>query len=37
MPNFLHELTDFGDLIRVVSSEKGIVPQLVEKDYLLSY
>ena len=34
--SFLHDLPDFADLINVVSREKGIVPQLVEKDLPLS-
>lgn len=37
MPKFLHELSDFGNLIRVVSGEKGIIPQLVEKDYWIMH
>ncbi len=35
--SFLHELTDFSDLIQVVSREKGILPQLVEKDYWIMH
>ena len=34
---FLHDIKDFGDLIRVVSREKGILPQLVEKDYWIMH
>ena len=30
---YLHELDDFPALIQIVSDEKGIIPQLVEKDY----
>jgi len=30
---FLHELSDFDELIQVVSGEYEIAPQLVEKDY----
>ncbi|GAB7027999.1 nucleotidyl transferase AbiEii/AbiGii toxin family protein [Geotalea toluenoxydans] len=38
MPSeFLHQLADFGDLIGVVSREKGIVPQLIEKDYWIMH
>jgi hypothetical protein len=35
--NFLHNLSDFKDLILVVSREKGILPQLVEKDYWIMH
>lgn len=34
---FLHELRDFADLIRVVSGEKRILPQLIEKDYWIMH
>lgn len=38
MPSkFLHELDDFDDLIGVVSREKSILPQLVEKDYWIMH
>jgi hypothetical protein len=30
---FLHNHTEFADLIRIVATEKGIDPALVEKDY----
>jgi hypothetical protein len=31
--DFLHNHRQFGDLIRIVADERGIVPALVEKDY----
>lgn len=34
---FLHELKDFADLVRVVSGEKRILPQLIEKDYWIMH
>jgi len=34
---FLHEHPDFPDLIRIVSDEKNIIPQLVEKDYWIMH
>lgn len=34
---FLHELSDFGELIQVVSGEHGIIPQLIEKDYWIMH
>ena len=34
---FLHELEDFRDLLLVVANQKGILPQLVEKDYWLMH
>lgn len=37
MDKFLHELNDFGQLIAVVSDEKGIDPVLVEKDYWIMH
>lgn len=30
---YLHETTDFKDLISIVAAELGILPELVEKDY----
>lgn len=33
MPDYLHNHTDFSDLIKIVADEKGIEPGLVEKDY----
>ena len=35
--SFLHEQSDFDELIRVVSGEHGIAPQLVEKDYWIMH
>ncbi len=37
MPDFLHERRDFGDLVGVVSGERGIDPVLVEKDYWIMH
>lgn len=34
---YIHELKEFSDLIQVVSAEKGIIPQLVEKDYWIMH
>lgn len=34
---FLHDLEDFPDLIRAVSHERHIQPQLVEKDYWIMH
>lgn len=34
---YLHELKEFPDLIRIISAEKGITPQLVEKDYWIMH
>ena len=34
---YLHELADFPDLIRIVTEEMNIVPQLVEKDYWIMH
>ena len=34
---YIHELKEFSDLIQVVSTEKGIIPQLVEKDYWIMH
>lgn len=34
---FLHELSDFDELIQVVSGEQGVAPQLVEKDYWIMH
>ena len=33
MPKFCHELNDFSELCRVISDERNVLPQLVEKDY----
>lgn len=35
--SFLHNLKDFRDLIQVVSSERRILPQLIEKDYWIMH
>ncbi len=35
--SYLHELKDFRDLIQVVSSERRILPQLIEKDYWIMH
>ena len=37
MPKFCHELDDFPELCRVISSERNILPQLVEKDYWIMH
>lgn len=38
MPNeYLHQLKDFPDLIRIVSEERSIDPILVEKDYWIMH
>jgi hypothetical protein len=36
-PPYLHDLKDFPDLIEIVASERGIIPQLVEKDYWIMH
>lgn len=35
--SYLHNLKDFRDLIQVVSSERRILPQLIEKDYWIMH
>jgi hypothetical protein len=35
--SYLHDLKDFSDLIQVVSGEKRILPQLIEKDYWIMH
>jgi len=35
MPDFVHNDTEFKELLNIVSSEKGIDITLVEKDYWL--
>jgi Nucleotidyl transferase AbiEii toxin, Type IV TA system len=35
--SYLHDLKDFRELIQVVSSEKRILPQLIEKDYWIMH
>ncbi len=37
MPEFLHARRDFGQLVSLVASERGIDPVLVEKDYWLMH
>lgn len=37
MAKFLHELTDFKQLIAVVSDAQGIAPTLIEKDYWIMH
>lgn len=34
---YLHEFKDFNDLVNVVSKEKAIAPQLIEKDYWIMH
>jgi len=34
---YLHERSDFPDLIRVVAGERGLLPALVEKDYWIMH
>jgi len=34
---FLHERSDFADLIRIVANERGLLPALVEKDYWIMH
>ncbi len=34
---YLHELSEFSELVQIVSAEKGIVPQLIEKDYWIMH
>ena len=35
--SLLHEREDFGDLIRIVADERGVLPALVEKDYWIMH
>ena len=35
--SYLHEQKDFRDLIQVVSNERRILPQLIEKDYWIMH
>jgi hypothetical protein len=37
MTDFLHDRPDFKDLLSLVSSERGITPALVEKDYWIMH
>ena len=34
---YLHELDDFPTLVNIVSDEKGVIPQLFEKDYWIMH
>lgn len=34
---FLHERSDFADLIRIVADERGLLPAFVEKDYWIMH
>lgn len=34
---YLHHLEEFPELIEIVASERGIIPQLVEKDYWIMH
>ena len=36
-PEYLHNHSEFPDLIRIVAAEKGIDPALVEKDYWIMH
>ncbi|HHJ19736.1 MAG TPA: nucleotidyl transferase AbiEii/AbiGii toxin family protein [Gammaproteobacteria bacterium] len=35
--SYLHERSDFSDLIRIVADERGLLPALVEKDYWIMH
>ena len=35
--SYLHERSDFSDLIRIVADEQGLIPALVEKDYWIMH
>jgi len=37
MPEFLHDRSDFDDLLRLVSENQGITPALIEKDYWIMH
>ncbi len=37
MPDFVHNDTEFKELLNIVSSEKGIDINLVEKDYWIMH
>jgi hypothetical protein len=37
MPEYLHNHTQFSDLLNILSEEKGIQPGLIEKDYWLMH
>lgn len=34
---FLHEHTNFQDLLKILAEQKGILPQLIEKDYWIMH
>lgn len=34
---YLHERSDFSDLIRIVADERTLLPALVEKDYWIMH
>ncbi|BCO30080.1 hypothetical protein TspCOW1_01830 [Thiohalobacter sp. COW1] len=34
---YLHERSDFSDLVRIVADERGVLPALVEKDYWIMH
>ena len=36
-PDYLHNHTQFPELIRIVAEQKGIDPALVEKDYWIMH
>lgn len=36
-PSFLHERSDFRDLIAIIASERNIAPAIIEKDYWLMH
>ncbi len=37
MASFLHDRSDFGDLLTLVSNARAITPALVEKDYWIMH
>ncbi|MNK21260.1 hypothetical protein D3C87_395130 [compost metagenome] len=37
MATYLHQHKDFPDLLSIISSETGILPQLIEKDYWIMH
>lgn len=37
MPNFLHDRSDFKELLAIVAEQRGIDPVLVEKDYWIMH
>ncbi|WDO12334.1 nucleotidyl transferase AbiEii/AbiGii toxin family protein [Flavobacterium sp. WW92] len=37
MTTYLHQYKDFPDLLSILSSETGILPQLIEKDYWIMH